>query len=107
MARQLTVGSGSARMCLRAVTDTRAEQEGLGVRGSWGRVGAVQEGEGGGPGASSLWRGSQRISGPGTAHCEAPRGVAGACPVQDQPRGVLPTSPGLAPPSSPQGAGGA
>ena len=57
MARQLTVGSRSARMCLRAVTDTRAEQEGLGVRGLWGRVGAVQEGEGGGPGGQQLVEG--------------------------------------------------
>ena len=56
-------------------------------------------------GASSLWKGSQRISGPGTAHCGAPRGVAGARPVQDQPSGVLPTSPGLAPPSSPRAPG--
>ena len=88
MARQLTVGSRSACMCLRAMTDTRAQQEGLGVRGSWGQVGAVQEGEvvGGGPAACE--RGARVFPGLGPGTAGALGGVAGAGPVQDQPGGA-------------------
>ena len=65
MARQLTVGSGSARMCLRAVTDTQAKPEGLGVRGSGGRWTLCRKGRAVGQGPAACERGARVVPGLG------------------------------------------
>lgn len=107
MARQLTVGSRSARMCLRAVTDTQAQQEGLGCGAHGGGWALCRKGRAVGGGPAARERGARVFAGLGPGTAGAPGGVAGARPVQDQPGGLLPTSPGLAPSSSPQSTAGA
>ena len=105
MARQLTVGSGSARMCLRAVTDTRAEQEGLGVRGSWGRVGAVQEAEGGGPGPAACGRGASVFPGLGPRTAGLREAWLGLVQSRTNPAGSCPLPPAWLRPPLPRAPG--
>lgn len=88
MARQLTVGSRSARMCLRAVTDTQAQQEGLGCGAHGGGWALCRKGRAVGGGPAARERGARVFAGLGPGTAGAPGGVAGARPVQDQPGGA-------------------
>lgn len=83
-------------MCLRAVTDTQAEPEGLGVRGSGGRWTLCRKGRAVGQGPAACERGARVVPRAWEAHCGALRGEAGASSSPRPTRGFLPTSPGLA-----------